>query len=103
MKVAQDDVIDSIKFESRSISSDGNEPGAAQVIISCERKTVQAGVYFTIHLHFNPDLCMLFSVREGVSKCLLICSSQVMTEGMWKSYGFVLAIIVIVQSVQRQS
>ena len=84
--------------ESRSISSDGNEPGAAQVIISCERKTGQAGVYFTIHLHFNSDLCMLWSVREGVSKCLLICSIEVMTEGMWKSYGFVFSILVIAHS-----
>ena len=30
-----------------------------------------------------------------MSKCLLICSIEVMTEGMWKSDGFVFSILVI--------
>ena len=67
--------------ESRSISCDRVSPGADQVIISLGEK-YKILLDHPSSFHFDPH--MLQSAGISMSKCLLICSIEIMTKGMWR-------------------
>ena len=69
--------------ESRSISCDRVSPGADQVIISFGEK-YKILLDHPSSFHFDPR--MLQSAGISMSKCLLICSIEIMTKGMWNSH-----------------